>query len=70
MFSCVFVKYNFDFSSSLKSYIVTINSVRLQVACVRYVVIFRHFFQTGLNRPKGFQEVGVPRFRDNGTGWW
>jgi len=21
-------------------------------------------------RPKGFQEVKVPRFRDNGTGWW
>jgi len=20
--------------------------------------------------PKGFQEVKVPRFRDNGTGWW
>jgi len=21
-------------------------------------------------RPRGFQEVKVPRFRDNGTGWW
>jgi len=21
-------------------------------------------------RPGGFQEVKVPRFRDNGTGWW
>jgi len=21
-------------------------------------------------RPRGFQEVNVPRFRDNGTGWW
>jgi len=21
-------------------------------------------------RPKGFQEVKVPRFRDKGTGWW
>jgi len=20
--------------------------------------------------PRGFQEVKVPRFRDNGTGWW
>jgi len=25
---------------------------------------------TGLDRPKGFQEVKVPRFHDNGTGWW
>jgi len=25
---------------------------------------------TGLGRPRGFQEVKVPRFRDNGTGWW
>jgi len=25
---------------------------------------------TGLDRPRGFQEVKVPRFRDNGTGWW
>jgi hypothetical protein len=25
---------------------------------------------TGLDRPRGFQEVKAPRFRDNGTGWW
>ena len=25
---------------------------------------------TGLQWPRGFQEVKVPRFRDNGTGWW
>jgi len=25
---------------------------------------------TGLEWPRGFQEVRVPRFRDNGTGWW
>jgi hypothetical protein len=24
----------------------------------------------GLEWPRGFQEVEVPRFRDNGTGWW
>ena len=23
-----------------------------------------------LEWPRGFQEVKVPRFRDNGTGWW
>jgi hypothetical protein len=25
---------------------------------------------TGLEWPRGFQEVEVPRFLDNGTGWW
>jgi hypothetical protein len=25
---------------------------------------------TGREWPRGFQEVQVPRFRDNGTGWW
>ena len=25
---------------------------------------------TGLEAPRGFQEVKVPIFRDNGTGWW
>jgi len=25
---------------------------------------------TGMDRPRGFQEVKVPRFQNNGTGWW
>ena len=25
---------------------------------------------TGLKWPRGFQEVKVPRFHDNSTGWW
>jgi len=25
---------------------------------------------TGLESPKGFQEVKVLRFHDNGAGWW
>jgi hypothetical protein len=25
---------------------------------------------TGLEWPRGFQEVKVPRFHDNGTRWW
>jgi len=25
---------------------------------------------TGLEWPRGFQEVKVPRCHDNGTGWW
>jgi hypothetical protein len=26
--------------------------------------------KAGLEWPRGFQEVKVPRFHDNGTGWW
>ena len=25
---------------------------------------------TGLEWPRGFQEVKVPRYSDNSTGWW
>ena len=25
---------------------------------------------TDLEWPRGFQEVKIPRFHDNGTGWW
>jgi hypothetical protein len=25
---------------------------------------------TGLEWPRGFQEVKVPTYHDNGTGWW
>jgi hypothetical protein len=25
---------------------------------------------TGLEWPRGFQEVKFPRFLDNGAGWW
>jgi len=25
---------------------------------------------TGQGWPRGFQQVKVPRFHDNGTGWW
>jgi len=25
---------------------------------------------TGLEWPRGFQKVKVPRLHDNGTGWW
>ena len=40
----------------------------------RYVAIHKHRCKsspvTGLEWPRGFQEVKVPRCRDNGTGWW
>jgi hypothetical protein len=35
------------------------------ILCKRYSTAV-----TGLEWPRGFQEVKVPRFRDNGTRWW
>ena len=29
-----------------------------------------HIKGKGLDWPRGFQEVKVPRFHDNSTGWW
>jgi len=29
-----------------------------------------YFASKCLDRPRGFQEIKVPRFHDNGTGWW
>ena len=31
---------------------------------------YAHSPVTGLEWPRGFQEVKVPRFHDNSTGWW
>jgi len=36
----------------------------------RIVLLNRISPITSLDRPKGFQEVKAPTFRDNGTGWW
>ena len=40
--------------------------------CVAYHVksIGKSSPVTDLDWPRGFQEVKVPRFHDNGTGWW
>jgi hypothetical protein len=38
-----------------------IRTVKVKVKPSRY---------TGLEWPRGFQEDKVPRFLDNGTGWW
>jgi len=35
-----------------------------------YIYIWYSSPVTGLEWPRGFQEVRVPRFHDNGTGWW
>ena len=35
-----------------------------------HVDIISSSLVTGLEWPRGFQEVKVPRFHDNGTGWW
>jgi hypothetical protein len=33
-------------------------------------LIFKSSTVTSLEWPRGFQEVKVPRFHDNGTEWW
>jgi len=35
-----------------------------------YVTIYISNPIIGLEWPRGFQEVKVPRFHDNDTGWW
>ena len=42
----------------------------LSPPCWYCAVTMRSSHITGLDRPRGFQEVKVPRFRDNGTGGW
>ena len=39
-------------------------------AIARLMAIKKEFFLIGPEWPRGFQEVKVPRFHDNGTGWW
>ena len=39
-------------------------------ACRSTVHTVKKKVKQSLYRPGGFQEVKVPRFRDNGTGWW
>ena len=51
-------------------------SSEVEEVIILCIVSRRHFITapssavTGLEWPRGFQEVKVPRFHDNGTGWW
>jgi hypothetical protein len=55
-------------------------STSLKFVFIYIVIITANFVQnsvkgkavpfTGLEWPRGFQEVKVPRFHANGTGWW
>jgi len=47
---------------SLVGFLVVMSAV---VVLVRYISSV-----TGLEWPRGFQEVTVPKLHDNGTGWW
>ena len=54
---------------------ITMSMERRWVSCPPAVLapeISRYLFSpvTGLEWPRGFQEVKVPRFHDNGTGKW
>jgi len=49
---------------------VTVNKIHWnQISGGRYIVWYSSPV-TGLEWPRGFQEVKVPRFHDNSTGWW
>ena len=45
-------------------------NAELNPICHLLVLLGKIIPITGLDRPRGFQEVKVPRFRDNGTGCW
>ena len=52
------------------------NVMKVHISCKIFFTTNRTIYEiksspiTGLDRPRGFQEIKVPRFRDDGTGWW
>jgi len=46
------------------------NTLLISCAVLVYIKKKKSSSSTGLDRPRGLQEVKVPRFLDNGTGWW
>jgi len=49
---------------SAKENVVVVKSIRI------FIVKRGSSPVTGLDRPRAFQEIKAPRFRNNGTGWW
>jgi hypothetical protein len=45
-------------------------SMMMIMMMIIIIIIIKSNPLTGLGWPRGFQEVKVPRFHDNGTGWW
>jgi hypothetical protein len=48
----------------------TLEQIRKAQSGIRSRVLRQSSPITGLGWPRVFQEVKVPRFLDNGTGWW
>ena len=46
------------------------SNIRLDEMAKLVIKLLSSSPDTGLERPRGFQEVKAPRFHDNGTGWW
>ena len=44
--------------------------VKVQVKLKLNVKVKKNSPVTGLQWPRGFQKVKIPRFHDSGTGWW
>jgi len=71
--SSLFCSHLFSFSNikpswSLLLVALDIHTLRTNVSALKKTGTAVPF--TGLEWPRGFQEVKVPRFHDNGTGWW
>ena len=43
-------------------------TMMMMMMMIIIIIIKQSRYRPGV--PRGFQEVKVPRFHDNGTGWW
>jgi len=48
----------------------TAQSIWTLIDSVAAITLCKSSPVTGLECPRGFQKVKVPRFHDSGTGWW
>jgi hypothetical protein len=44
--------------------------ISISIIIIIIIITIKSCPVTGLEWPRGFQEVKVPRFHDNGAGWW
>jgi len=47
-----------------------VDAVECRMFCSGLILKVKSSPVTGLELPRGFQEVKAPRFHNNGTGWW
>jgi hypothetical protein len=76
----VFNPYNFTYSSCNPNFClyniiftqlyIDVRRDLVRTSLLHFIIKRQNSPVTGLEWPRGFQEVKVPRFHDNGTGWW